>query len=66
MDESTITTIRNKYKGIRVFCDERSRRVWAAAKTESLGRGGISTVSYATDIGHRSIHKGIQELYRSR
>jgi hypothetical protein len=63
MTESILTSIRNTYKGIQGFLDERSRRVWAATETESLGRGGISAVSATTGIGRRSIRKGIHELH---
>ena len=41
---------------------ERSKRVWAAAEAQALGRGGIAAVSRATGISRNTIAQGLREL----
>ncbi len=51
-----------KYSNIRHELNERSRRIWAAAESKSLGYGGIRIVSKATGISESTIHIGLKEL----
>jgi hypothetical protein len=44
------------------FSDERSRRLWAAAEVQSLGRGGFNSVCAVTSMGYFTIKKGLKEL----
>jgi hypothetical protein len=54
--------IREKYKAISPLLDERSRRLWAATESRSLGHGGDSIVSRATGLGRARIRSGRAEL----
>ena len=57
-----LENIGGKYKGISFCLNERSRRIWAATEAKSYGWGGITIVSEATGIDHKTIRKGILEL----
>ena len=57
-----LKNIGGKYKGISFCLNERSRRIWAATEAKSYGWGGITVVSEATSIDHKTIRKGILEL----
>lgn len=54
--------IKNRYEAVRRVLDERQRRLWAAAEANSLGYGGIITVSRVTGINPNTIRKGSIEL----
>jgi hypothetical protein len=43
-------------------CDERRRRLWAAAEARSHGAGGAALVARVTGIGESTIRRGISEL----
>ncbi len=58
-------SIRKKYAAIRGEFDERSRRMWAAVEAQSLGHGGVVTVSRATGLAESTIRVGHRELKRS-
>ncbi|MDR0870150.1 MAG: ISAzo13 family transposase, partial [Planctomycetaceae bacterium] len=66
MDASIITKIRNKYNSISPLFDERTKRLWAAAEAQALGRGGITAVQEATGINRQAIRNGITELKKYR
>ena len=66
MHGSTEACIGRKFVSLRPVLDERSRRVWAAVEADSLGRGGISSVSRATGFSRTTIHAGMKELEASR
>lgn len=51
-----------KYAAISGVLDERSRRLWAAAESRSLGYGGDALVSAATGLARETIRKGRREL----
>ena len=51
-----------KYAAISGVLDERSRRLWAAAESRSLGYGGDAVVSAATGLAREAIRKGRREL----
>jgi hypothetical protein len=41
---------------------ERSRRIWAAAEAQVLGRGGTAVVARATGISASTIRRGVREV----
>ena len=41
--------IHQKYKEVSKYLNEKSRRIWAATEAKSLGRGGITIVTGATE-----------------
>ena len=54
--------IKEKYASISGELNERSRRIWAATEANSLGYGGVTKVSKATNISRSTIHIGIKEI----
>ncbi|MBI5307304.1 MAG: ISAzo13 family transposase [Planctomycetes bacterium] len=59
---SKIQEVHEKYKWISEHLNEKSRRIWAATEANSIGWGGISTISKATGIDAKAIRKGIVAL----
>lgn len=51
-----------KYNLLKPFLNEQNKRLFAAAEAISLGVGGISIVSRATDISRDTISKACKEL----
>ena len=47
---------------IRPHLNEAGLRLWAANEALSLGYGGVSEVSRATELSRTTIHAGIAEL----
>ena len=43
-------------------CDERRRRLWAAAEARAHGPGGVGLVVAATGISQATIYRGLEEL----
>ena len=41
---------------------ERSRRIWAAAEAQALGRGGTAVVAGATGISASTIRRGMRDV----
>lgn len=58
--------IRQEFQDITPFLDERSIRIWCAARARAYnrlyGRGGVAVVSRATGISRSRIYTGIAEL----
>jgi len=54
--------IRRKFQALRSRFDERTRRLWAAAEAEDLGRGGPAVVARATGMSLQTIAAGRREL----
>jgi len=57
--------IRCRFVRLEPFLDERGRRLFAANEALSLGRGGVSAVSFATGIARSTINRGVAELRAS-
>ncbi len=62
MDTHTETTIRKKYELLDPMFDEQTRRLWAAAESQTLDHSGVSVVSRATGISRTTIYQGIKDL----
>jgi len=54
--------IGSRFLRLKPFLDERGRRLFAANEALSLGRGGVSAVSFATGIARSTINRGIAEV----
>ena len=54
--------IRERFRALRPFLDERQRRLFAAAEARAAGRGGVSAVSRVTGIAHSTINRALQDL----
>ncbi|MGH2361618.1 MAG: ISAzo13 family transposase [bacterium] len=57
-----IRTLRRKFEALSDALSERTRRLFAAAEAQALGRGGISLVARATGLAPSTIVRGIREL----
>jgi transposase len=57
-----IAAISARYKALKPVLDERTRRLLAAAESQAIGKGGISSVCKATGISRPVIRQGIAEL----
>jgi hypothetical protein len=57
------TVIQTKWDVLSPMLDERARRLWAAAESESLGWGGITLVSEVTGLSRQTIHAGLGEIH---
>jgi DNA-binding phage protein len=57
-----IAEITARYEALKPVLDERTRRLVAAAESQAIGKGGISSVSKATGISRPVIRQGIAEL----
>jgi transposase len=55
--------VKARFRRLRKHLDERTRRLFAAAESEAIGRGGISAISAATGISRQVIREGIKELH---
>jgi len=54
--------IREKFAGLAMVLDERTRRLWAATESQAIGRGGVSIVSRVTGLARTTIHRGLHDL----
>lgn len=62
MDIDLVNSIREKYIALEPFLNERTKRLWAAAETKAIGRGGKAVVSTATKLSRTTIYRGLCEL----
>jgi hypothetical protein len=60
--EKQVEAIAKKFKAMKATLNERTRRLWAGAEAQGLGRGGDTIVSRATGITRATIRKGRAEL----
>ena len=60
--EKILKCIKQKYRNIAPFLNERGRRIWVGIEAKSLGYGGQRLVHQATGISINTIRKGIKEL----
>jgi Rhodopirellula transposase DDE domain len=57
-----VQQLSRKYQALLPYLNEKTRRIWAAIESQSLGRGGISQVARATGLSRTTIYAGIREL----
>jgi transposase len=55
-------SISTRFNSLEPTFNEKSRRIWAAAEAQAVGRGGIAAVYRATGISRNTIYQGIKEL----
>ena len=60
--EKLCRCIQNKYIKISSYLNERSRRIWAAIESESIGYGVQKIVRKATGLSINTIRQGIKDL----
>jgi transposase len=54
--------IKYRYQTMLPYLSEQTKRIWAAAESLAIGRGGNALVSKATGISRMTIDKGKQEI----
>jgi hypothetical protein len=54
--------LREKYAALAPVLNERSRRLWAAAEAQALGRGGQTLLVKVTGLARSTLYLGRQEL----
>lgn len=59
---AVVENIRPKFEALSPLLDERTRRIWAATESLSIGYGGDSAVSAATGLSRAAIRAGRAEL----
>jgi transposase len=53
--------IRRRFELVQPHLDERSRRCWLGAEALAYGRGGVTVVSEACGVSHRTVEAGMRE-----
>ena len=54
--------IRQRFQLLEKHLDERTRRLFAAAEAEAVGRGGVSAAARATGLSRTTITQGVRDL----
>ena len=54
--------IKVRFEVLRPVLDERTRRLWAAAEAQAIGRGGIARVAEATGLSRDTVRAGLREI----
>ncbi len=54
--------IKQRFKTLEPFLDERLRRIYSASEAKVIGYGGISILSRETGVSRRAIATGKEEL----
>jgi hypothetical protein len=62
MDEQKINQIKQRYKTMDPFLNERTRRLFVANEAMAVGHGGITLLSEITDLTRITITLGCKEL----
>ena len=57
--------IGRRYQLLAAHLDERSRRHWLGAEALAYGRGGLSVVSEACSVSHRTVEAGMREVQQA-
>lgn len=54
--------IKNKFQMFAPYLNEKTKRIWAAIESQSMGHGGITSVSKATGLSRTTIYEGLKEI----
>ena len=58
--------VRQRFRSLSAFLDERMRRLVAAAESAAIGYGGVSVVARAPGVSRRAITEGMRELSQQK
>ena len=58
IDEAAIS---EKYRRLAHVFSERTRRLWAGAEAQALGRGGIAALARVTGLSRNTVARGVRE-----
>src|SRR6187397_2203279 len=62
--DTVLAAVRQRFEHLATFLPEQTRRLWAAAESLSIGRGGVAIVAEATGIARATILRGQDDLNR--
>jgi transposase len=65
-NRDVVKKIKKKFDLASPHLNERTRRIWAAIEARTLGRGGVTILSAATNLSRSTIHIGLDELKSKR
>jgi DDE family transposase len=60
--EAVLTAVRERFEHLELLLPEQTRRLWAAAESLTIGRGGLALVAEATGIARATILRGQHDL----
>jgi transposase len=58
--------VRKRFRQMAPVLDEQSRRRFAAAEAQALGRGGVSLMARITGLARRTIYRGLDDIRNNR
>lgn len=61
-----IHILREKFKALKPFLNERSIRIWCATEAKAIGPGGKALLHKATGVSWPTIKRGLEELEMSQ
>lgn len=62
VNEDLEAVIRSKFEALAPVLNEATKRLWAAAEAQALGRGGVTAVARATGLARNTVTAGLREL----
>jgi hypothetical protein len=62
--ETALRAVRERFEHLAPFLPEQTRRLWAAAESLAIGRGGVAIVAEATGVARATILRGQGDLSR--
>jgi hypothetical protein len=64
--ETVLRAVRERFEHLGPFLPEPTRRLWAAAESLAIGRGGVAIVAEATGVARATILRGQDDLSHSQ
>ena len=55
-------SIKARFEALQPVLDEKTRRLWAGAEAQAIGRGGIARVSEATGMSRDTVRAGLRAV----
>ena len=65
MDTTSEDAVRDRFRFLSPWLNERSQRLWAGAEAKVLGWGGIRTVARASGLAINTVRRGYAEVMKS-
>jgi transposase len=61
-----VKRFKKKFDLVSSHLNEKTRRIWAAIEAKTIGHGGVTIMSAATNLSRSTIHIGLDELKSKR
>ena len=55
-------SIKARFEALQPVLDEKTRRLWAGAEAQAIGRGGIARVSESTGMSRDTVRAGLRAV----